>query len=52
MLLEGNLNPFAIAITAGGAALAVGIQLAAWRGLGRGQSGSQSGSQKRGGKVQ
>lgn len=44
MLLEGNLDPFAIAITAGGAALAVAIQLVAWRGLGQ--------KRERGGKVQ
>lgn len=31
MLLEGNLNAYAVAVTAGGAALAVAIQLVAWR---------------------
>lgn len=33
MLQEANLGPFAVAITAGGAALAVAIQLVAWRRL-------------------
>lgn len=42
VLLEGNLSPFVITITAGGAGLAIAIHLFAWREL----------SQKRGRKVQ
>lgn len=33
ILQEGNLSPWAIAISAGGAALFTGIQLWAWKGL-------------------
>lgn len=40
VLQEGNLSPWAVGITAGGAALAIGIQVVAYSGL-RGRRGGK-----------